>query len=50
MLASIVLIVSGAPLTVVKAQLPKSFGTGTDNVRLSAEDKELTVGLTAAGA
>ena len=43
MLESNVLIVSGAPLTVVKVRPPKMFGTETVNMSFSAEEKELTL-------
>ena len=42
MLESNVLIVSGAPLTVVKVRPPEIFGTETVEMCFSAEEKELT--------
>ena len=41
MLESNVLIVSGAPLTVVKVRPPEIFGTETVEMCFSAEEKEL---------
>ena len=42
MLASNLLIVSGAPLVVVKARPPEIFGTETVNMCFSAEEKVQT--------
>ena len=42
MLESNVLIVSGAPLTVVKAWPPEFFRTETADMRFRTEEKELT--------
>ena len=40
MLASVLLIVSGAPLTAAKARPPEIFDTETVDMRFSAEEKE----------
>ena len=42
MLASVLLIVSGAPSTIVKARPPKIFGPETVDMQFSAGEKELT--------
>ena len=42
MLESNVLMISGAPLTVVKVRPPKIFGMETVDMCFSAEEKELT--------